>query len=175
MDTVRGLESMTRKKNLRILDELKVEEPCHEAWGAMTGDTARRYCERCSKCVTNLSVMTKRKAERHLSRNISTGICVRYILDEHGNILFKPPRRFHSLVHAAVLCLASFLSLLGIANNLSAEYTDPPKPLAEDAHRVTMGKIAAPTATPGYHGPEVVGLVAIPRRTPTPVPAGRKE
>ncbi|MDI3281811.1 hypothetical protein [Polyangium sp. 15x6] len=72
------------------LSTLRIAEPCHEDWQAMTGDERARRCERCDLQVTNLSELTRADAERLLSTRTREGrLCVRYTHDGQGNVVTR--------------------------------------------------------------------------------------
>lgn len=72
------------------LSTLRVAEPCHADWDAMTGDARTRHCERCRLHVTDLSELTTAEGERLLA---SDGrLCVRYTRDEVGRIVNRTTR-----------------------------------------------------------------------------------
>jgi hypothetical protein len=71
---------------------LPIQNPCHEDWDAMNREAAgRRFCEVCTKQVHDLSVLTEPEARQVLVRESAKGrVCVRYTLDEVGEIKFRP-------------------------------------------------------------------------------------
>ncbi|MDI1479542.1 hypothetical protein [Polyangium sp. y55x31] len=72
------------------LSTLRIAEPCHEDWQAMTGDERARQCERCDLHVTNLSELTRAEAERLLSTRTREGqLCVRYTRDAQGAVVTR--------------------------------------------------------------------------------------
>lgn len=135
------------KNKLSILSDIRIEEPCHEAWEQMQGDQRKRHCSKCSKSVTNLSTMTKAQAERYIRRNLSNKICVRYNYNPRGGIKFKK-----GILQSAALAFATVLAILGISNNLMAE-----------SNQATESK-------PPVNNLEIMGLMAATTPTPTPTP-----
>lgn len=75
------------------LSTLRVAEPCHEDWDAMTGDARRRHCDHCRLHVTDLSELTTAEAEDLLARGGPDGrLCVRYTRDPDGRIVNRTTR-----------------------------------------------------------------------------------
>ncbi|MFT4623101.1 MAG: hypothetical protein ACI8PZ_001757 [Myxococcota bacterium] len=67
-------------------DELPIPSPCSADWSGMDGDRARRFCGACTKHVHDLSEMTAAEARDLLTRERSTGLCVRYTARPDGRI-----------------------------------------------------------------------------------------
>lgn len=75
------------------LSTLRVAEPCHADWDAMTGDARTRHCERCRLHVTDLSELTTAEAEHLLARGGPDGrLCVRYTRDDAGRLVNRTTR-----------------------------------------------------------------------------------
>lgn len=166
---------MSQKKRLDILDHIKIEEPCHERWASMRGDERKRFCEKCSKCVVDLSQMTRKNAERHLTKNISKGICVRFVSDSNGALKFKVARTIPSIVRSFMLLFASTLTMMGIPNALYAEESGTPPPRNDHREEVALGKIAVITPAPTDTVPtEVMGGVTMAQEQSTATPTTKK-
>ncbi|MEZ4458433.1 MAG: hypothetical protein R3E66_01640 [bacterium] len=73
-------------------DQLKIASPCHENYDAMLGHGPQRFCESCSKHVTNLSEMTRDDAKAFLDAAKGSSVCVRYRATASGNVLFRAPK-----------------------------------------------------------------------------------
>ena len=73
-------------------DQLKIASPCHENYDAMLGDGPQRFCESCSKHVTNLSEMTQEDATAFLDASRGSSVCVRYRTTGSGKVLFRATR-----------------------------------------------------------------------------------
>jgi hypothetical protein len=56
----------------------------------MDGDAQRRFCGLCSKHVHDLSAMTEAEAEALVTREQSSGLCVRYRARPDGSIAHRP-------------------------------------------------------------------------------------
>ncbi len=70
-------------------DELPIVSPCGADWeGMKPADIARRFCGACNKHVHDLSRMTQDEARRLLVAPATEGLCVRYLHDARGEILF---------------------------------------------------------------------------------------
>ena len=87
--------AMNKKQNpLAIIDSINVENPCHESWEKMTGDSRQRFCELCNKQVHNLSEMTSAQAEELLA-NSQSRLCVRYYRNADGSVMTSDRRDTH--------------------------------------------------------------------------------
>ncbi|HWB73719.1 MAG TPA: hypothetical protein VG755_02165 [Nannocystaceae bacterium] len=64
-----------------------IPEPCSEDWNAMVGEGTRRFCERCSKAVVDLSGLSEAELLRVIDRGESQ--CVQLIVDREGTIVFR--------------------------------------------------------------------------------------
>lgn len=72
------------------LSTLRVAEPCHADWDAMSGDARSRHCEHCQLSVTDLSALTRGEAEALLARGGPDGrVCVRFTRDAAGRIVTR--------------------------------------------------------------------------------------
>lgn len=62
----------------KLIEQIKVKEPCSESWDEMIGNDEMRFCGHCNLNVNNLSAMTRRKALKIVKKS-KGGICVRYM------------------------------------------------------------------------------------------------
>jgi hypothetical protein len=82
-------------------DDVPIEMLCGADWSAMAPqDAARRLCASCNTTVHDLSALAPTQVEEVLSRG---PVCVRYLYDRHGNMLFGPLPKDATLVPAAAL------------------------------------------------------------------------
>jgi hypothetical protein len=74
------------------MDEAAIGSPCDEDLERMRldPDGLRRHCERCSKAVHDLSAMGPERARALLARTRGS-ICVSYVADDEGELVFDPP------------------------------------------------------------------------------------
>ncbi len=72
-----------------FLNNLTIPSPCTADWNSMVGNDQVRFCEHCSLDVHNLSVLTRRHAERLVARS-NGRLCVRYHHDSSGRPLTLP-------------------------------------------------------------------------------------
>ena len=97
---------------MRDLKQIRITNPCHENWDAMSGETRSRLCERCETRVVNLSSMTPSEVDE-LGASSDEGFCVRFVARAEGMpILRSLPRRsflrrLASMVAIAIPALAS--------------------------------------------------------------------
>ena len=110
-------------------DSARIPNPCHEDWGAMSGDDQKRFCASCSKHVHDLSSMPEAAAEALLGAH--DDLCVRYRYDARtGRIRFadSPPA---STGLAARFALAAAALLGAPTAYASAAPADGPPPCSE--------------------------------------------
>jgi hypothetical protein len=136
--------------------ELPIVSPCGADWQGMTSrDIATRFCGECKKHVHDLSRMTQAEARRLLAAPATDGLCVRYLHDERGDILFA--QETAKLVSA---------SRLAPVKRLLAAATLAAAPLSLTA---CMGAAPMPPTPPPT--PMMGAVVALPPESPTPPPA----
>lgn len=72
------------------LATLRIAEPCHADWAAMTGDQRSRHCAACDLHVTDLAQLTRAEAETLLATRTPGGrVCVRYTVDAAGQVVTR--------------------------------------------------------------------------------------
>ncbi len=71
---------------------LQLQFACEEDWEKFTGDDKRRQCERCAKNVHDLAALTRSQATELFRRPPRGGLCVRYVHDGKGRVLFRSER-----------------------------------------------------------------------------------
>lgn len=72
------------------LETLRIAEPCHADWQAMTGDERTRHCAECDLMVADLTQRTSAEAEALLATRTPGGrLCVRYQVDASGRIVTR--------------------------------------------------------------------------------------
>ena len=88
-------------------DSARIPNPCHEDWGAMSGDDQKRFCASCSKHVHDLSSMPEAKAATLLA---SGDVCVRYLYHARtGKIRFADAPRPSRIAASFALAAAALL------------------------------------------------------------------
>jgi len=68
--------------------DIKLPTPCHADWRTMTPSGGGRFCGDCKKVVRDLSRMTERDARALLRETKNTELCVRYLYDRDGKVVF---------------------------------------------------------------------------------------
>lgn len=82
----------------------------------MRPEGAQRFCDRCDKHVHDLSALTESEAQAVLAKRDGARVCVRYLVDVEGAVVFREPapivpvsalrRRPQPIVRAAAMALA---------------------------------------------------------------------
>jgi hypothetical protein len=116
---------MMRTENSHFIDKVAIAAPCKVDWATMTGDEKRRFCEKCSLHVYNLSAMTKTEAEELLSEK-SDNLCLRFFRRADGTIIFENCpvglRRIRDGFKFSLKIVASFLTaIVSTVATLAAE------------------------------------------------------
>jgi len=94
--------------------EIPIASPCSADWSTMSLADRGRFCGACRKVVRELAQMTEAEARALLAAPPTEGLCVRYVHDATGEILFKRGDvvPFQRLVRsAAAIALAAALPL----------------------------------------------------------------
>jgi hypothetical protein len=145
--------------------DLPIVTPCGEDFRAMRPLDRGRYCDHCKMIVHDLSAMTSKEARELLSSPRTEKLCVRYLYDAHGAIVFRDlpasPLGRARKVLAAVLALVVPTSVAACARREMMgsppmppyeEYSggegglDGAVPSAEGASRDSGGSTAAPSS-----------------------------
>ena len=70
-------------------DDIRIESPCGMDWAGMKpADAKRRFCDTCKMHVHDLSSMTRGEAKALLASAETEGLCIRYLYDQHGDVVF---------------------------------------------------------------------------------------
>ncbi len=126
--------------------DVPIASPCGADWRSMTPADKKRFCDSCKKYVHDLSEMNEAEARAILHAPPAEGLCVRYLHDVHGNLLFKPaPIAPALLVRARRFAAMAALPMSMAACSSAYPMMGAPPPPA-------MGAVACPlpqrTATP---------------------------
>jgi hypothetical protein len=122
--------------------ELPIANPCTADWNTMTLADRGRFCGACKKVVRELAQMTESEARAMLSSPPTEGLCVRYIHDTTGEIVFRPEvvplSSLRRIRRAAATALAAASLPLAAAGCMGATPAPPP----------VMGAAPMPSASP---------------------------
>lgn len=175
------------------LEQIKIAEPCHEAWDTMTGNEQKRFCESCGKHVHDLSKMSREDAEMLVSAGPS--VCVRMHVQPDGVVQtadvrphlldYQPASRRGFFASRWFKLAASVAAMLGVGSLFQTGcraqgktvLQGTPTPLTPPAVR-TMGIVAMPETIQGEAlpatqpmEPMVMGEIAVPTMNPSTKPA----
>lgn len=70
-------------------DSLPIAKPCHVDFDAMTRGDKSRFCGACKKHVHELTKLTESEARTLLAAPSAEGLCVRYVHDDLGHVVFR--------------------------------------------------------------------------------------
>jgi hypothetical protein len=130
--------------------DLPIANPCTADWTTMTLADRGRFCGQCKKVVRELAQMSEGEARALLASPPTEGLCVRYVHDTTGEIVFRrddvvPVARLARMKRAAVMALAAASLPVAVAGCMGAA-TRPPEMMGA----VTMGE--PPAAVPAPSG-----------------------
>jgi hypothetical protein len=133
--------------------EVPIATPCGADWRTMKPTDNKRFCDSCKKHVHDLSAMTSAEARAVLASPPVEGLCVRYLHDAHGDIVFQQaPIAPTLLVRAKRMARVAAIAALPMAMAACAAgaTTGSPPPV--------MGAVACPvpSASASAIAPEVL-------------------
>jgi hypothetical protein len=136
--------------------DIPIASPCTADWTTMTLADRGRFCGQCRKVVRELAQMSEREARALLASPPTEGLCVRYVHDASGEILFRPGgvvpiARLSRKVAAAALALALPISASACATTQVPMMGSPPA-VGTVAPSVQMGEPPLPPSTDAEDG-----------------------
>jgi hypothetical protein len=147
---------------LRILDDIRVANPCRANWGEMTGDDRVRHCSACSRSVYNIAAMTAAEAVA-LIEGREGGICGRLYRRADGTVVTAdcppaaPRRRFRRVQALAIVLIALLLAWAGCGKGESPP-SGPGVSLDDWVHwaKVSLGLGKDDLSAPACYRPRVI-------------------
>jgi hypothetical protein len=110
--------------------ELPIAKPCTADWTTMTLADRGRFCGECRKVVRELAQMTEPEARALLASPPTEGLCVRYVHDTTGEIVFRrdvvPVARLARMRRGAAAALVAASLPLALAGCMGAAPLPPP-------------------------------------------------
>lgn len=88
--------------------QIQVGDPCQQNWNQMTPAEQGRFCQSCSKVVTDFSMMTDRELLHYLTEK-NVNLCGRFAGDQLQRVLAPASRKRFSWAYAWNLALAGIL------------------------------------------------------------------
>ncbi len=129
--------------------DLPIPTPCTEDWDTMTAVGKTLFCATCKKHVHDLTRMTEGEARDVLASKGEASLCVRYLHDAHGDLVFRMVET--RLVPVSRLAKAKRMFAFGAAmagvSALAACASTQPKP------EMLGGAVACPTDQPNPPAP----------------------
>lgn len=92
--------------------EIRIATPCTLDWQKMTPADKGRFCADCKKVVRDVSSMNEREARTLLRAPTTEGLCVRFLADRDGKVLFAGDPR---IVPASLLSKTKRAAMLAAA------------------------------------------------------------
>lgn len=137
-------------------EDLTIETPCSQDWNGMKpADMKKRFCDECRLHVHDLAAMSKREAKAVLASETTEGLCIRYLYDQHGTVVFADDPRLvapNALVRAkrfvqGAIVVALPMTLTACMGAAAARPPMPPTQVVTDAGAPT-NPIAADAGAP---------------------------
>jgi hypothetical protein len=131
--------------------DLPIPTPCAADWTTMTLADRGRFCGACKKVVRELAQLTEIEARALLASPPTEALCVRYLHDATGEILFRHPdvvplghlARFRRGAAAALATASIPLALAGCMGAPAPLMGSPVPP-----SNPTMGAVTTPAKPP---------------------------
>jgi hypothetical protein len=123
--------------------DISINSPCGADWTTMKPSDNKRFCDTCKKHVHDLSAMTKDEAHAVLASPPLEGLCVRFLHDAYGDVVFQPERTLPPSLLVRARRLASYAVVAAIPVGLTAcmgARVEAPAPM--------MGAVACPLPPP---------------------------
>jgi hypothetical protein len=138
--------------------DVAVESPCNANWSAMQRGDKSRFCGDCKKTVHDLTSMSKAEASALLAAPATEELCVRYLHDEMGHLVFVDTFRDRPIPLVALLRkrAGQAVAVAALGMSLTAcmgamrppKVVPPTKPVpVEPAPAPVEGDTTAPTPT----------------------------
>lgn len=103
-----------------LLESLILAYPCPIKWETMSGDERKRFCEKCSMHVFNISDLSKEEAESFLKESLSSeSVCVKFFLRRDGTIKTNNCPKIFRSIYSRILWFGagfSYVSMLLVAS-----------------------------------------------------------
>jgi hypothetical protein len=132
--------------------ELPIANPCTADWTTMTLADRGRFCGQCKKVVRELAQMSESEARALLASPPTEGLCVRYVHDATGEILFRPDvvpvARLARVRRAAAVALAAASLPLAVSGCMGAAVPPPVMGAPPPTETMEMGAVAPPAPGP---------------------------
>jgi hypothetical protein len=148
--------------------DVPIASPCSADWSTMTLADRGRFCGECKKVVRELARMTESEARAMLASPPTEGLCVRYVHDATGEILFRrdvvPVGSLSRVKRAAALALAAATLPLAVAGCMGAA------PVMGAAPPVSPDPAMMGAVTMGAPPPPEPTTAPTPSSTPAPAP-----
>lgn len=104
----------------KFTDSIEVKSPCDESWDEMQGNDKVRFCSHCAKSVNNISLLSRKKAEK-IVRASNGNICIRYIKNPETGRPFYAQDLYKITRRAPVLAAGVVAATLGISSAAYAQ------------------------------------------------------
>jgi hypothetical protein len=130
-------------------DEVVLESPCDEDWDRMRPEPGgrRRWCDHCERQVHDLSRMGEQAARALLREHAGRRVCITYIEDEDGEVVFAPEPNIVPLQRLARRPLAEAVKVAGAASVVAVLAACTPHGDAGEAIRIDDAEATQVTPT----------------------------
>lgn len=90
--------------------QIRLNDPCHEDWNRMTPAEQGRFCQACSKVVTDFSIMSDKELISYLTEK-NVNLCGRFTHDQLDRHLAVTKTRKFSWAYVWNIAIAAFLTI----------------------------------------------------------------
>ena len=144
--------------------KIRIPDPCHEDWSAMTPQAKGRHCAACAKTVVDFTAMSDADVVSYL-RTAGGSVCGRTRATQLDRRLQAPPLLPSTLTQPLRHGVAAATIALGVGFGVEAAAQTAPVPLATATCSTPAPDTTAPL--PARH-PEIMGMIAMPMPLPPP-------
>jgi hypothetical protein len=106
-----GFESSESSRNVRVLDQVRVANPCPMSWDKMVGDDKVRFCSECQRRVWNFFEMTDAEIVEVLRANPER-LCAQITKTRDGTTVTKDHRPTQTQIRFSMLAMMIFATCL---------------------------------------------------------------
>ncbi len=111
-------------------EDVRIQSPCGVDFRKMTRvEATKRFCAECRKHVHDLTAMTEDEAKALLDSPATDGLCVRYLADERGRIVFLPVPVQNLTVRKRAVLAASMVAAATSLTACMGAMQPPPRPI----------------------------------------------
>lgn len=131
--------------------KIRIPEPCHENWEAMTPEKQGRYCGSCCKIVVDFSKMEPEAISSYLKNYQSERVCGRFRREQVAEKSIQPAELIQSIFRSGMSYIQKTAALFLLFFALSMDGNAQATPATDSVKKQTtmLGRVAHPPEKPG--------------------------